>query len=141
MNVQTRKAFVALVATQAAHSLEEFAARLYEVFGPARTLSGLVCDDRAVGFAVLNVGVVIFGLWCYVAQVRPSRPAARALVWLWSAAELVNGTGHMILGVSRGGYFPGLGTAPLLVEISLYLIRRTRARASQAARHGRGGGR
>lgn len=127
MDARSRTAFGALVAAQAAHSVEEYLARLYDVLGLARFLSGLGGGDRATGFAILNAGIVIFGVWCYRTRVRGGRPSARLLAWLWAVAELVNGLGHVALAAVRGGYFPGLGTAPLLVAISLYLIRRLTA--------------
>jgi hypothetical protein len=124
MDGRTQRAFGILIAAQAAHSLEEYAGHLYDVFGPARSLSGLVAENRALGFAVLNAGVVAFGLWCYVAQVRKGRRYARLLAWLWVAVELVNGFGHAALAMVRGGYFPGVATAPVLAAVSLYLARR-----------------
>ena len=127
LDSRIRWAFGALVAAQALHSVEEFVTHLYDVSGPARALCGLVSSDRALGFIILNAAVFTFGLWCYMAQVRTSRPAARALVWLWVVVELVNGAGHAVLGALQGGYFPGLGTATLLVVISLYLLTRLRA--------------
>ena len=67
--------------------------RLYDVFAPARFVSGLVSDDRAVGFALVNAGLVAFGLWCYFARVRSGHPAGRAFAWFWAALELANGIG------------------------------------------------
>jgi hypothetical protein len=116
-----------LIAAQATHSLEEYTFRLFEVFGPARLVSGLVSSNPAVGFVVANAGFVFFGLWCYLARVRPAHPSARAFAWFWIALELANGVGHTILAVSRQSYFPGVGTAPLLMGISLYLGARLTA--------------
>jgi hypothetical protein len=53
--------------------------------------------------------------------VRPAHPSYRAFAWFWMVLELANGVGHTILAVSRGGYFPGVGTAPVLIAVSLYL--------------------
>ena len=52
MDARTRFAFLALILTQAAHSVEEYVFRLYDVFAPARFVSGLVSDNHAAGFAV-----------------------------------------------------------------------------------------
>lgn len=48
--VQSRdqNAFLALILVEAAHSLEEYVFRLYEVFAPARFISSLVSDDTAI---------------------------------------------------------------------------------------------
>lgn len=124
MDPLARRLFLALVAVQAAHSVEEYVTRLYEVFAPARFVSGLVSSDLALGFAVVNAGLVAFGLWCWWARVRPGRAGARAWAWPWIAVELGNGVGHTALAVTRGGYFPGVFTAPLLFAVALALAVR-----------------
>src|SRR5687768_10413125 len=48
-------AFGLLILTQAAHSIEEYFGRLWESFPPAYLVSGLVSQDRQLGFLVLNV--------------------------------------------------------------------------------------
>lgn len=124
MDTRGRIAFALLIAAQAAHSIEEYVFRLFDVFGPARFVSGLVSRDLAMGFAIVNTTIVCFGLWCYVARVRPAHPSARAFAWFWAMFELANGIGHTILAVSRKSYFPGIGTTPLLIAFSLYLAVR-----------------
>jgi hypothetical protein len=114
-------AFLLLVLAQAAHSLEECVFRLYDVFPPARLVSGIFSRDRATGFAVANVLLVLFGLWCYAARVRHGRPGSRALAWFWVALEAGNGLSHSLFALARGGYFPGVATAPLLLAAALYL--------------------
>ncbi len=122
-----------LVAAQAAHSIEEYLFRLYEVFGPARFLSGLISDDLATGFAIGNGALVASGIWCYLAFVRPGHAVARAIAWFWTLLEFGNGLGHGVLALSRGDYFPGVGTAPLLLGVSSYLGVRLWARGSADA--------
>jgi Protein of unknown function with HXXEE motif len=106
--------FLLLVVLQAAHSAEEYAAGLYEVLAPARFLSGLVSDDPAAGFAIINSALVAFGFWCYLVPIRSGRSSARAWAWPWIAVELANGIGHVALALLAGGYFPGVLTAPFL---------------------------
>ena len=86
--------FLALVTTQAAHSLEEYAGRLWEVFPPARLLSGLVSRNLETGFVVINVSVVAFGFWCFLWPIRRGWPSVVMLGWFWVVLELVNGIGH-----------------------------------------------
>lgn len=124
MDARTRATFLALILAQAAHSIEEYRYRLFDVFAPAHFLSGLVSGDRAVGFAIVNIVLVLFGFWCWAAQVRPGRAAGRPLAWFWALVELANGTGHLAVAAARGGYFPGAATAPLLLGISGYLVVR-----------------
>ena len=63
----------------------------------------------------LNTALVTFGLWCWAVPVRSGWQAARGLVWFWTILELGNGIAHSALALSRGGYFPGVVTAPLLL--------------------------
>ena len=131
MDARSRAAFLILIVAQAAHSLEEYAFRLFDVFAPARFVSGLVSSNLPRGFASINVALVVFGLWSYMSQVRTGHSAARALAWFWTILELANGAGHILLAMSQGAYFPGLGTAPLLFGVALYLAIRLSS-ASQA---------
>jgi hypothetical protein len=110
-----------VILAQAAHSVEEYSYRLYDVFAPARFVSGLFGSDRAFGFALANALLVGFGVWCYVARVRQSRPGARGYAWFWTGLEAVNGASHVFFSIVRGGYFPGVGTAPLLLAAAAYL--------------------
>ena len=71
--------FLLLIAVQAAHSVEEYAGRLYEVFPPARFVSGLVSGNLSLGFLVINVAIVGFGAWCYFGPVRSGLGAG----WVW----------------------------------------------------------
>lgn len=123
-------AFLLLVIAQAAHSIEEYAARLYDVFAPARFVSSLISDDPATGFAGANVAILAFGLWCWSVPIRRRWPSARALAWGWAAVELGNGMVHAIMAVARGGYFPGVITAPLLIVAALVVARRLRRAGS-----------
>jgi hypothetical protein len=131
LDARSRAAFLALMAVQAVHSVEECVFRLTDVYAPARFLAGLVSRDPAWGFALLNAVLVLFGLWCYWARVRPAHPAAAAYAWGWTVVELINGTVHTAMAVARGGYFPGLATAPLLLGLSAYLAARLRRPATR----------
>ena len=128
MDSRSRIAFAFLILVQAAHSVEECVFRLFDVFGPARWVSGLVSANLALGFALANAGIVLFGVWCYWARVRPSHPSARVYAWLWAFVELGNGISHVFFSLLRGEYFPGVATAPLLFATSCYLIYKLLAR-------------
>jgi hypothetical protein len=95
--------------------------RLFDVFGPARFVSGLFSSNLATGFAIANIGIVLFGLWCYLARVQAQHPHGHAFAWFWVCLEFGNGVGHMVISVLRGGYCPGVATAPILATISGYL--------------------
>jgi hypothetical protein len=43
--------------------------------------------------------------------------------------ELVNGVGHPLWSIVQGGYTPGVATAPVLLVLSLLLVRELRASA------------
>jgi hypothetical protein len=113
--------FLLLILAQAAHSVEEYATRLYEVFPPAHFVSSLISKDLALGFLVANVALVIFGLWCWAVPLRSGWRAAHGLVWFWTLLELGNGIGHSSLAIARKGYFPGVVTAPLLLLFAVWL--------------------
>ena len=121
MRSRSQVAFLVLVLLQSGHSVEEYATKLYEVFTPARFVSGLVSDDLSTGFLIVNAGLVAFGIWCYVSPVRSGWPSARGLAWFWVVLELGNGVGHLVLAAFRGGYFPGVATAPLLILAAIGL--------------------
>ena len=122
MNVRDRWVFLALVLTQAVHSVEEYIFRLYEVFAPARFACSLFNDDPATGFIISNSALVLFGLGCYVFAVGPGHRSSRVWVWIWIIIQLINGIGHTVIALAQGGYFPGVATAPLLIGLALYLL-------------------
>jgi hypothetical protein len=107
--------FLFLILVQASHSIEEYFTRLYDVFAPARFVSSLVGNYLSMGFLVSNAALVGFGLWCWAIPVRSGWRAGPGLVWFWTLLEIGNGIGHLVLAASRGGYFPGAGTAPFLL--------------------------
>jgi hypothetical protein len=121
MGRRTQLVFLCLILVQAAHSVEEYAAKLYDVLAPARFISSLFSHDLAHGFLIANLILVSFGLWCWAVPVRAGWPAASGLVWFWTLLEIGNGIGHTFFAVSRGGYFPGIATAPLLLSIAGWL--------------------
>src|SRR5262245_34223402 len=104
MSRSSRLVFLGLVLAQAAHSIEEYKMRLYDVFPPARYVSGLLSADRRVGFLIFNVSLVAFGLWCFFGPIRGAWPSARALAWAWAMLEVANGLGHMAWALAAGGY-------------------------------------
>lgn len=113
--------FLLLIASQAAHSIEEYWFRLYDVLAPARYVSDALGLPRPAGFALANLALVGFGLWCWLARVRVGRGAWRGYAWFWAVMESANGLGHLALAIAAGGYFPGLATAPLLLGFGLFL--------------------
>jgi hypothetical protein len=120
------------VAAQAAHSVEEYAGRLWESFPPARYLTGVVSSDREVGFLIINVGLVAFGVWCIFWPVRRGWPVAASLMWFWVAIQAINGLGHPLWSVMQGGYTPGVLTAVPLFVLALRLGRElTRGAATE----------
>jgi hypothetical protein len=120
MDSRARLTFALLIAAQAAHSIEESVYRLYDVFPPARFVSGLISNDRPFGFISINVVLVAFGAVC-VAQVWRGR--WRDVMWLWVVVEMMNGVVHSTFSIVRGGYTPGVATAPILLLLAITLAR------------------
>ena len=123
---RVRLAFGALIAAQAAHSIEEYIGRLWESFPPARFVSGLVAADRELGFIAINIALVAFGLWCALVPVRRGWDSARGVLWVWTVLEGLNGAGHIAWTLLQGAYTPGVITAPILLVLALYLFSQLR---------------
>jgi Protein of unknown function with HXXEE motif len=113
--------FLLLIGVQALHSLEEYAGHLYEVFPPARLVSGLISQNLEHGFIIFNVGLLTFGLWCFLWPIRHCWPSAGLFIWIWVAIEVVNGVGHPLWSLTVLRYTPGVATAPILLLLALYL--------------------
>jgi hypothetical protein len=126
-------AFLALIAAQAAHSLEEYLGKLYLVFPPARFVSGLVSNDLERGFVIANLGLVGFGVCCFLGPVRQQWSSARALAWFWVGLESLNGVGHLSWSLLQLRYTPGVATAPILLLLALHLGQRLVATPSRTA--------
>ncbi|HEY5547412.1 MAG TPA: HXXEE domain-containing protein [Gemmatimonadaceae bacterium] len=118
--------FGLLILAQAAHSIEEYVGRLWETFPPARALTGLVSPDREFGFLVINVGLVTFGVWCFLWPVSRRWRAATGIATGWGIIELINGVGHPLWSLRQGGYTPGVVTASILLVLSLVLLAQLR---------------
>jgi hypothetical protein len=125
--------FIALIAVQAVHSFEEILGRLYELFPPARFVSGLVSQDLRRGFIIGNVVLVTVGLWCFLWPVRRRWRSAMMIGWIWVTIELVNGVVHSLWSLIELRYTPGVATAPLLLGFALFLARQLRAEQERAA--------
>ena len=123
MNPKVRTTFLILVLVQGLHSVEEFYGKLWEVFPPARLLSSLVAENLKTGFLLINIGLFIFGLWCWLLPIRRNYLYAPILIWFWIVIEMINGIGHPFWALYEGGYVPGLVTAPILLMQAVYLSR------------------
>ena len=114
--------FLALVIVQAAHSVEEYLGRLWDVFPPAFFVTGLISENRQFSFLLINITLVLFGLWCFVWPVRRHWPSARLLIGAWVVVELINGVGHPLWFIQQQKYTPGVITAPFLLVLALLMI-------------------
>jgi len=121
MSPRSKLLFLLLIAAQASHSVEEYVTRLFEIFAPARFVSGLVSDDLAVGFVTVNVVFNLVGAWCYFGPVRAGGSAGRLAAVVWVAIEHANSVGHLTIAARNGAYFSGSLTAVLLLVIATCL--------------------
>jgi uncharacterized protein with HXXEE motif len=115
---------------QAAHSIEEMIAHLYDFMWIATVRLGLPrMGMTATTFAVVNMTIIAFllGVAPFVAA---RRPWAVAVAWIAAVVEVANGTGHLAGTVIFRGYVPGAATAPLLIlaggALLIALLRETR---------------
>ena len=123
-------AFLILVILQAFHSLEEYLGKLWDVFPPARFLTGIIANNRETGFLIINIGLFLFGLWCWLFPVRKGYASAARFIWFWIIIEIINGIGHPLWTLTQMEYEPGLITAPFLLVISIFLIKKITASKS-----------
>ena len=121
MSRRSQLLFLLLVLAQVAHSVEEYVARLFDVFAPARFVSGLISTNLALGFVVFNVAFIAIGAACYVGPVRAGGRAGWFVAAAWVVIELANGIGHITIAALSGGYFAGAWTAALLVPTAALL--------------------
>jgi len=113
------KTFLGLVCVQVAHSIEEYFGRLWDVFPPARFVTGLISEDRQLGFIIFNIALIAFGFWCFLWPVLRRWPSANVFLGFWIVIELINGIGHPLWSIQQRGYRPGLITAPVLLILAL----------------------
>lgn len=111
-----------LVLVQGLHAGEEWIGRLWEVFPPARFLTGLFSEDRESVFIIINTGFFLFGLWCWYSPVRKEKAPATGLIWFWTLIEMINGLAHPAWALYIGAYIPGLITAPVLLFIAIFIM-------------------
>lgn len=124
MHLHNPTLFLLLIIGQALHSVEEYVFRLWEVFAPARYISGLFSASLPVGFGIVNLAIVAFGVWCYLGPVLHHWRSASGIMWFWALLELANGIGHTLFALGVSGYFPGLFTVPVLLVGSAVLLLR-----------------
>jgi hypothetical protein len=79
------------------------------------------------GFIIFNTLLGLFGLWCFLSNVRPGTKSARDWIWIWVVIELFNGLAHPVWAIATRGYVPGLATSPILLGFAAYLFHRLRA--------------
>lgn len=123
MGHRTTNIFLILVILQAAHSVEEYVGRLWEVFAPARYLTGLISKNHDFAFLVLNIGFIVFGIICWLFILSTKSEISTIILWFWIIIELINGIGHTIYAIFQKEYIPGLITAPLIFTAALFLVK------------------
>ena len=123
MNQKIKQTFLILVLVQGLHSIEEYVGKLWESFPPARVLCNLVSDNLVTGFLVINIGLFVFGLWCFFFPIRKNANYAQFLIGFWIFIELINGIGHPIWTIMQKAYTPGMLTAPVLLVIAIILLK------------------
>ncbi len=102
---------------QAAHSIEEMTAKLYDFMWIATERLGMT----ATTFAVVNMAIIAF-LLGVAPFVTARRPWAVAIAWVAAVIEVLNGSGHLAGAVVFRAYVPGAATAPLLIAAGIALL-------------------
>jgi len=115
--------FLILVIIQGIHSIEEYFGHLWDVFQPAKVLTGFVSDNLEVGFLIINICLFLFGMWSWIIPVRNNNSIAKGIIWFWILIEMINGIGHPIWALLEKSYVLGVATAPILLVLAVYLFR------------------
>ena len=123
MDSRTKIIFLILVLVQGLHSVEEYIGRLWEIFPPARFITGLISENPETSFLIINIGFFTFGIWCWFFPVLRNYNFARGLIWFWIVIEMINGIGHPFWALYEREYVPGVVTALILLILSIYLLR------------------
>jgi len=108
--------------SQAAHSIEEMTAKLYDFMWVATERLGLPrMGMTATTFAVVNMAIIAFllGVAPFVAA---RRSWAVGIAWVAAVIEVLNGSGHLVGTFVFSGYVPGAATAPLLIIAAVALL-------------------
>ena len=113
---------------QAAHSIEEMLARMYDFFrvatGRMHEVVPAIAQMRMSSqtFATLNMSFITILLGA-VPFVRARKAPALALAGIAGAVEVLNGAGHTAGAIWFGGYVPGVGTAPLVFMAGILVLK------------------
>lgn len=113
---------------QAAHSIEEMRARLYDFFwvatGRLHEIVPGITQMRmsAQTFALLNMSFITILLGS-VPFVRARKAPALVLAGIAGAIEVLNGIGHTAGAIWFRGYVPGVATAPFLFVAGVLVLQ------------------
>jgi hypothetical protein len=113
---RVQAALVLGLAAQCLHFLEELLTHFPQRFP---TLLGLAAWSDAF-FAAFNLIWLSIWLVCVLGLALRWRLALLP-IWFFALSCLLNGVGHPLLSLARGGYFPGLITSPLVGVIGVLL--------------------
>ena len=122
LSKKIKLAFLLLVLIQALHSIEEYIGRLWEVYAPAKFITGLVSNDHEIGFVMINICLFLFGIFVWFAAIR-NYSFAIVPVWFLTIMEIINSIGHSVWAVMEKDYVPGVATAPIIFILAIYLVR------------------
>jgi hypothetical protein len=120
MQKSVRTNFLLITIAQAFHSTEEYLGKLWEVYPPATFLCRLVSSDPRTGFIIIDVGLIIF---LFLIWLISKNVSVLGLMWFWTIMEIINGLGHLIWAIMESSYEPGLITAPVLLFLSIRMIK------------------
>jgi len=124
MDNKTKITFLILVLFQGLHSTEEYMGKLWEVFAPAKFLTGLFSEDHQTGFLIANIGIFVIGICCWLLLYSKFESVAIKVVWVFIVIEIINGIGHPLWSLYQKNYTPGVFTTPLLLVTALILVYR-----------------
>ncbi len=116
---RTRRVFLFAVAVQCVHFLEELVTGFDVEFPKLLGLPPWPADF----FVVFNVLWIAIWILSSVG-LEQGRQLALLPIWFFALGMAINGLAHPALAVRAGGYFPGLGSSPVVGTVGVVLLIR-----------------
>lgn len=109
-----RHLYPGLVFAEFLHGFEDYVNGFYQSF-PLYTISPEL-------FVTMTLALLLL-LAALIPSVAHGRRWALQVAKFWAIVEILNGTGHLMISLFEGGYYPGMWTAPLLLVFGAALGR------------------
>lgn len=132
-------AYLAMIAVQTLHALEEFALEFWDSFPPMRAGYGGVPGLGEYVFVVFHTMLIGLGVWCYARWVRRGGARASTVVRAGVLVQAVTVLLHIGWLLAAPRYHPGLATTPLFPPAMAWAIAAARRSEKSMSMDGESG--